>query len=276
MKPDHVTFIGVLSACCHVGLVDDGWHYLNHMSTDYHIKPVVKHYCCMVDLLGRAGHLNEAREFINEMPIKPNAAVWGSLLAACRIHNNIELGECVAEYLFELEPTKSAHYVLLSNMYAAAGRWDDREKVRKLMRERNVKIRPGISWIELKNRVYTFLVGDRSHPQTDEIYLTLDILCEKMKEEGYVPNTNFVLHDVEEELKQDIIFHHSEKLAIAFGLINTAPLTPIHIFKNLRVCGDCHLATKFISKIGKREIVMRDSNRFHHFKDGQCSCGDYW
>eukprot|EP01018_Ginkgo_biloba_P009810 Gb_15639 [translate_table: standard] len=275
-NPNCVTFVGVLSACCHAGLVDDGWQYFHSMSQDYHITPSVEHYCCMVDLLGRAGHLDEALDFINRMPIKPNAAMWGSLLGACRIHNNIELGTCVAEHLFELNPENAGHYVLLSNIYAVAGRWDDLEKVRKMMKDKRIQKMPGCSWIEVNNKVYSFLVGDRSHPQTHEIYTKLERLFGQMKEAGYVPDTNFVLHDVEEEQKEHILCYHSEKLAIAFGLINVSPGTPIRIIKNLRVCGDCHSAIKFISKIVMREIVVRDANRFHHFKDGGCSCGDYW
>eukprot|EP01018_Ginkgo_biloba_P031910 Gb_25359 [translate_table: standard] len=275
-NPDHVTFVGVLSACCHAGLVDDGLQYFNCMSHSYHVTPVMEHYCCIVDLLGRAGRLDEAQDFINKMPIKPNANIWGSLLGACRIHTNIELGEHVAERLFELNPYTAAPYVLLSNIYAASSRWDDIEKVRKMMKDRKVKKTPGCSWVEVNKKVYAFLVGDRSHPETDKIYAKLESLSGQMKEAGYVPDTGFALNDVEEEHKVHILSHHSEKLAIAFGLINTSPGTPIRIIKNLRVCGDCHSAIKFISKIVAREIVVRDANRFHHFRDGWCSCGDYW
>eukprot|EP01018_Ginkgo_biloba_P008642 Gb_28779 [translate_table: standard] len=276
IKPDHVTFVGVLSACCHAGLVDDGWQYFNCMSQDYHITPALEHYCCMVDLLGRAGRLDEAHDFIIKMPIKPDASVWGSLLGACRIHSNIELGESVAERLFESDSKNAAHYVLLSNIYAMAGRWNDAEKVRQLMKDRSVKKMPGCSWIEVNNKVYAFLVGDKSHPQTQKIFEKLETLSGQMKEAGYVPDTSFVLHDVEEQQKEHILCHHSEKLAIAFGLINTPSGAPLRIVKNLRVCGDCHSATKVISKIVAREIVVRDANRFHHFKDGWCSCGEYW
>eukprot|EP01018_Ginkgo_biloba_P019015 Gb_21714 [translate_table: standard] len=276
MKPDKVTFIGVLSACCNAGLVHDGLQYFNRMSQDYHITPAVEHYGCIVGLLGRAGHLDEAYNFINIMPIKPNAAVWRSLLGACRIHSNIELGELVAERLFELDPKNDAQYVLLSNIYASAGWWDDVEKVRKMMKDRRVKRMPGCSWIEVNNKVYDFLTGDRSHPQLEKIYAKLESLSGQMKEAGYVPDTKFVLHDVGDEQKEQILSRHSEKLAIAFGLINTPPGTPIRIVKNLRVCGDCHSATKFISKIVAREIIVRDAHRFHHFKDGHCSCGNYW
>eukprot|EP01018_Ginkgo_biloba_P037426 Gb_17091 [translate_table: standard] len=276
MKPDHITFVSVLSACSHAGLVDEGWHYFDCMIRDYGITPILEHYACMVDLLGRAGLLDEAQGFIEEMPLEPNASVLGALLGACRIHCNIKLGEHVAERLFDLKTKDTGHYVLLSNIYATAGRWDDVAKVRTMMKDRGLKKIPGCSVIEINNKVHTFLVGDRSHPQSEKIYATLETLAGQMEEAGYVPDMNFVLHDVEEEVKEHMLCSHSEKLAIACGLINTNPGSPIRITKNLRVCGDCHIATKFISKIVRREIIVRDANRFHHFKDGLCSCGDYW
>eukprot|EP01018_Ginkgo_biloba_P003260 Gb_27377 [translate_table: standard] len=276
MSPDHITLVCVLSACCHAGLVDEGRQYFNCMTQCYHITPTMDHYICIVDLLGRAGRLDEAQNVINKMPINPDATVWRSLLGACRVHNNIELGEQVAKHLFELEPENAAPYVLLSNIYAAAGRWDDTENVRKMMKDRKVKKTPGCSWIEVNKQMHTFLVGDRSHPQTQKIYAKLEKLSRQMKAAGYVPDTRFVLYDVEEQQKEQFIRHHSEKLALAFGLINTSPGTAIRVIKNLRVCGDCHSAMKFISKIVAREIVVRDAIRYHHFKDGWCSCGDYW
>eukprot|EP01018_Ginkgo_biloba_P010114 Gb_03354 [translate_table: standard] len=275
-KPNDITFVSVLSACSHAGLVEEGCKYFDCMSRDYCITPRVKHYACMVDILGRAGRLDEAHDFIKKMPIVPDAAVWGALLGACKIHSNIELGECVAAHIFHLQPDNVGYYVLLSNIYAAAGKWDDVAKVRALMNNRGLKKTPGCSFIELDNMVHTFCVNDRSHPQSDKIYAMLETLAGQMKDVGYMPNTDCVLHDVEEEVKECMLGSHSEKLAIAFGLINTNPGTPVRITKNLRVCGDCHVATKFISKIVRREIIVRDANRFHHFKDGLCSCGDYW
>eukprot|EP01018_Ginkgo_biloba_P030400 Gb_19693 [translate_table: standard] len=276
VKPDDITFVAVLSACSHAGLVNEGWQYFDQMSRDYGIIPRVEHYACMVDLLGRAGRLEEAHEFIKNMPIKPDAGVWGALLGACRVYCSTKLGELVAEHLLELEPENDGNYVLLSNIYAAAGRWDDVAKMRKLMKDKGLKKTPGCSWIELNNRLHAFLAGDTSHPQSEEIYAMLESLSGKMEAAGYVPDTNFVLQDVKEEEKESILCSHSERLAIAFGLINAPPGTPIHITKNLRVCGDCHTATKFISEIVGRKIIVRDANRFHHFKDGMCSCGDYW
>jgi pentatricopeptide repeat protein len=276
VKPNDITFVCVLSACSHAGLVNEGQHYFDSMTGDYGITPRIHHYACMVDLLGRAGHLYEAEDLINKMPYEPNAAVWGSLLGACRIHGHMELAQRAAERLFELEPQNAGNHVLLSNIYAAAGRWDDVEKVWKLMKDSGVKKDKGRSWIELKNKVHVFVVGDRSHPLTEEIYSVLERLTEQIKEAGYVPETNYALHDVEDQQKEHLLGHHSEKLALAFGLISMPSGFTIQIKKNLRVCGDCHTAFKFISNIVGREIVVRDTNRFHHFKNGKCSCGDYW
>jgi pentatricopeptide repeat protein len=276
LKADHVTFTVVLSACSHVGLVDEGRHYFNSMNHNHGIEPKMEHYACMVDILGRAGKLDEAWEFINKMPFQPGALVWQTFLGACRIYDNIDGAKHTAEHLLELEPHDSSTYVLMSNIYAAAGRWDDVAKVRKMMKDKGVKKDPGCSWIEVRDKVHAFVVGDRSHPKTEKIYAKLESLIKQIVEVGYVPNTNIVLHDVEEEQKKHSLSHHSEKLAISFGLISTPPGKPIRIIKNLRVCGDCHSAMKFISKIVEREIVVRDANCFHHFKNGLCSCRDYW
>eukprot|EP01018_Ginkgo_biloba_P033346 Gb_20187 [translate_table: standard] len=199
MMPDDTTFTGILSACSHAGLVEEGWQYFDLMSHDYCFTPTLKHYACMVDLLGRAGHLDEAYDFINNMPIKPNAQVWGALLGACVANCDIELGECVAEYLFNLEPQNVVNYVLLSNIYAAIGRWDDVAKVRKMMKDRGLKKSPGCSRIEVKNRLSKFLAGDKSHAQTEKIYAMLEKLDGQMAEAGYVPDMNFVLNEVEEK-----------------------------------------------------------------------------
>jgi pentatricopeptide repeat protein len=274
--PDHITFIGVLIACSHTGLVDEGWKYFECMKSDYGLAPKLEHYACLVDLLGRAGYLDEAHDIIKKMPFDPHSTVWGALLGACRIHCNIELAEQAAEHLFELEPNNAGYYVLLSNIYAEAGRWEDVAKLRTMMKEREVKKQPGYSFIEVNKEVHTFLVGDRAHPQSEKIYAMLETLYGQMKEAGFVPNTNLVLQDVEEEMKENMLCSHSERLAIAFGIINSSPCTPIRIMKNLRVCNDCHNATKFISRVVGREIIVRDANRFHHFKVGLCSCGDYW
>nr|ABR17838.1 unknown [Picea sitchensis] len=275
-KLDHIAFTAILTACSHAGLVDQGLQYFQCMKSDYGLAPKLEHYACLVDLLGRAGHLDEANGIIKNMSLEPDANVWGALLGACRIHCNIELGEQAAKHLFELDPDNAGYYVLLSNIYAEAQRWEDVAKLRKMMKEKGVKKQPGCSVVAVHRDVQTFLVGDRTHPQSEQIYAMLEILYEQMRKAGYVPNTNLALQDVEEEAKENILSSHSEKLAISFGIINTSPGIPIRIMKNLRVCSDCHNATKFISKIVGREIIVRDANRFHHVKNGFCSCGDYW
>lgn len=197
MKPDHVTFIGVLSACSHTGLVDKGWQYFDSMKREYFITPRVEHYACMVDLLGRAGQLDEAYNFIKRMPVEPDASVWGALLGACRIHRNIELVKCVSEHLIELEPENIGNYVLLSNIYAASGRWDDVAKVRTILKGKGLKKSPGCSWIEVKNQVHAFISGDRSHPESEKIYAMLDSLTMQIKGAGYFPDASLALHDGE-------------------------------------------------------------------------------
>ncbi|KAL7161495.1 hypothetical protein ACSBR2_042038 [Camellia fascicularis] len=276
IAPDYITFVNVLSACAHSGLVEEGCHYFRYMTEVHGIEPRSEHFGCMVDLFGRAGLLEEARKLINEMPMSPDASVLGALLGACRIHGNIEVGEKIGEKLIELEPCNSGRYVLLANVYANAGRWQDVANVRKLMNDRGVKKAPGISMIELEGIVYEFIAGGRVHPQAKEIYTKVDEMLEHVRYVGYVPDTDGVLHDIDEEESENPLHYHSEKLAIALGLLKTKPGETLRITKNLRVCKDCHTVSKLISKIYDREIIVRDRNRFHHFKGGECSCGDYW
>ncbi|CBI21289.3 unnamed protein product, partial [Vitis vinifera] len=276
VKPNYITFVSVLAACSHAGLLEEGWHWFKAMSHEFDVEPGVEHYGCMVDLLGRAGYLKEAFDLIKGMKLRPDFVVWGALLGACRMHKNVDLGEISARKLFELDPKNCGYYVLLSNIYADAGRWEDVERMRILMKNSGLVKPPGFSLVDIKGRVHVFLVGDREHPQHEKIYEYLEKLSMKLQEVGYVPDMTSVLHDVGHEEKEMVLRVHSEKLAVAFGIMNTVPGTTIHIIKNLRVCGDCHTAIKFISKIVDREIVVRDSKRFHHFRDGLCSCGDYW
>lgn len=273
---DSITFIGVISACTHGGFVEEGERYYDMMVNDHQISPTMEHYSCMVDLYSRAGMLEKAMDTINGMPYPASAPVWRSILAGCHVQRNLELGKLAAEKLISLQPDHSSSYVLLSNIYAAAGKWKERAEVRKMMDERKVRKEAGYSWIEVKNKTYFFLAGDVSHPLLDRIYAKLKELGVRLRDYGYRPDTNYVLHDVEEEHKEAILSRHSERLALAFGLIATSPETPIQISKNLRVCGDCHNVIKLVSMIERREIIVRDSNRFHHFNSGSCSCGDYW
>ncbi|KAL5726713.1 hypothetical protein ACHQM5_009729 [Ranunculus cassubicifolius] len=276
IRPDDVTMIGVLSACSHSGLVDKGTEYFHSMGPSYGITAKPQHYTCMIDLLGRAGFLDKAQDLMENMPCEPDAATWGALLGSSRVHGNTELAEKAAHRIFEMEPDNSGMYVLLSNLYASSGKWSEVRKMRVLMRDKGVHKVPGYSWIEVQNRVHTFSVGDSVHPEKDRIYAYLEGLAMRLKKEGFVSSTKMALHDVEEEEKEHMLRYHSEKLAVAYGILTIPKGRPIRVIKNLRVCEDCHNAIKYISKIEGRLIILRDSNRFHHFKDGSCSCGDYW
>ncbi|XVF27601.1 hypothetical protein REPUB_Repub14bG0122300 [Reevesia pubescens] len=276
VSPNQITLVSVLCACNHAGLVPEAKQYFGSMRKLFGFEPMQEHYACMIDLLGRAGRLDEAMELVNRMPFQADASVWGALLGAARIHKNVELGQRAAEMLFTLEPEKSGTHVLLANIYASVGMWDNVANVRRLMKDYNMKKEPGVSWIEVKDKIYTFIVGDRSHARSEEIYAKLDELSHRLNKAGYVPMVEFDLHDVGRSEKEKHLYHHSEKLAVAFGLIATPPGASIRVKKNLRVCVDCHTAFKYICKIVSREIIVRDINRYHHFKDGSCSCGDYW
>ncbi|XP_020552541.1 pentatricopeptide repeat-containing protein At1g56690, mitochondrial-like isoform X2 [Sesamum indicum] len=276
VQADDITFVGVLSACSYSGKVKEGKQIFALMKSK-NIEPTTEHYACMVDLLGRAGQLNEAMNLINEMPVEADAVVWGSLMGACRNHMNPELAEVAAKKLLQLEPNNAGPYVLLSNIYASKGRWVDVAKLRKNMRSRKVSKSPGCSWIEVEREVHMFTGGEsKTHPEHMEIIKFWEKLGGMLREAGYNPDGAFVLHDVDEEEKAQSLRHHSEKLAVAFGLLKLPEGVPIRVMKNLRVCGDCHTAIKLIAKLIGCEIILRDANRFHHFKDGICSCNDYW
>ncbi|KAF8405774.1 hypothetical protein HHK36_007852 [Tetracentron sinense] len=276
IKPDEVVVLAILTACSHSGLVDQGLIFFNSMRFDHLIEPTVKHYTCLVDLFGWAGRLEEALSFIESMPIKPDFVIWGALFCACRAHKNIKMAELASEKIQQLEPRHIGSYIFLSNIYAAVGRWEDVERVRLTMKNRGVEKDPGWSYIEVEGQVHSFVAGDRGHKRSEDIYLKLEELVLGAREQGYMPDTGWVLHNIEEEEKEDALGSHSEKLALAFGLISTPPGMAIRIVKNLRVCGDCHSMMKYASKMSNREIILRDIKRFHHFKDGACTCMDYW
>ncbi|XP_011628825.2 pentatricopeptide repeat-containing protein At3g24000, mitochondrial [Amborella trichopoda] len=276
VRPNEVTFVSVLYACSHAGLVTEGIRYFDTMFSDHGIEPVMHHYACVVDLLGRAGRLDDALDFITRMPMQPNALVWRALLGSCRIHNNLEMGLFAAENVLKLEPEDDATYVLLSNMYAISGRWDKVTTVREKMRDSGIKKMPGLSWIEIGRVTHVFGSRDESHPQKKPIYEKLDELIDSIKVAGYVPQTSHALHNVDDEEREGFLCHHSERIAVAFGLLSTCDGSPIQIFKNLRVCGDCHDALKYMSLVTCRKITVRDVSRFHHFAAGDCSCGDFW
>ncbi|PPS04537.1 hypothetical protein GOBAR_AA16106 [Gossypium barbadense] len=268
--------LGTALVDIHGGLVEKGLELFESMKRNYGIEPRLEHYGCVVDLLGRAGKLAEAEKFVLEMPVKPNVPIWGALLGACRIHRNAEIAERVGNILIPLLPEHSGYYVLLSNIYARTNRWENVETMRQMMKEKGVKKPPGYSLIEVDGKVHNFKMGDKLHPEIEMIERKWDEILRKIRLAGYTGNTSDALFDIDEEEKENALHRHSEKLAIAYGVMRTEAPAPIRIVKNLRVCEDCHTATKLISKVFGRELIVRDRNRFHHFREGSCSCMDYW
>ncbi|KAL1829852.1 hypothetical protein ACET3Z_008264 [Daucus carota] len=275
--PNSVTFIAVLSACAHAGLVQEGREAFAAMTRDHGLVPKMEHHVAMVDMLGRAGLLDEAFQHIKDLDsVGPAPAMWTAMLGACKMHKNVNLGVQVAEHLLAAEPEISGHYVLLSNIYAMAGRTDRVEVVRNMMIQKGLKKQVGYSTVEIDQKTYLFSMGDKSHVETTAIYKFLDELMQQSRAAGYVPVSESVMHELEEEEREYALRYHSEKLAVAFGLLKTKQGMTITIVKNLRMCEDCHAALKFISVICSREIIIRDKLRFHHFQNGSCSCMDYW
>lgn len=280
VQPDHASFVALLFACSHAGLVEEGVEIFESMSENYGIVPHLDHYACMVDILGRAGRIREAEKLISKMPMEPDSVVWSALLGSCRKHGKTELAKLAADKLKELEPGKSLGYVQMSNVFSSGGNFDEAGLIWKEMKGYGVRKEPGLSWIEIGNQVHEFASGGRSHPEREVISRKIEGLIGQLKEMGYVPETSLALHDVEEEQKEEHLYHHSEKLALIFAIMNQDSLSRggsvIRIIKNIRICVDCHNFMKLASKLFQKEIVVRDSNRFHRFSNGVCSCNDYW
>nr|DAD39137.1 TPA_asm: hypothetical protein HUJ06_013460 [Nelumbo nucifera] len=247
LRPDAQTFLAVLSACASAETVEEGFIHFESMKNEYGISPGIEHYLGVVDVLGASGHVTEAKEFIENMPVEPTAAVWETLMNFAKLHGDIDLEDHAEELLVVLDSSKA---------------------VANKIPTQPPKKRSAVNMLEGKNRV--------SEYRSATPYKGEEVKGLNMKEAGYVPDTRYVLHDIDQEAKEQALLYHSERLAIAYGLISTPARTPLRIIKNLRVCGDCHNAIKIMSKIVGRELIVRDNKRFHHFKDGKCSCGDYW
>ncbi|XP_030534229.1 pentatricopeptide repeat-containing protein At4g32450, mitochondrial [Rhodamnia argentea] len=267
LKPDGQMFIAVFSACAAVGDIHEGMLHLESMSKEYGIVPSMEHYVSVVDMLGRTGHLDEAMEFVEKMPLEPSVGIWETLMNLCRIHGHTELGDRCAELVEQLDPSRLNEQSRSGQVPVTASDIA-KEEEKKKMAKKNL--------LEARSTVHEYRAGDMSHPETDRIYTQLRGLRGLMKEAGYVPETRFVLHDVDQESKEDALLAHSERLAISYGLLSSPARSSIRVIKNLRVCGDCHNALKIMSKLVGREFIMRDAKRFHHIKDGVCSCRDYW
>ncbi|XP_015875878.2 pentatricopeptide repeat-containing protein At5g27110 [Ziziphus jujuba] len=198
LKPNGATFVAVLSACRHFGPIEEGLLLFHTMIQEFKITPELVHYGCVVDLLCRGGRINEAKEFIESMPIKPDATLWRALLSACRVNSDIELAGTIFEKLVEIEPMNAGNYVLLSNIYAAAGLWSEVRKVRKWLQEKGLRKPPGMSWIVVRSQVHYFTAGDVSHPQSHIIYENLYSLLALIKENGYIPDFHQAFQDEED------------------------------------------------------------------------------
>ncbi|EPS60782.1 hypothetical protein M569_14020, partial [Genlisea aurea] len=276
ISPTGVTFLSILHACSHAGLVEEGERIFSSMVDDHGFEPTSEHYACLVDIFGRAGKLQKAFNFINNMPIVPGPGEWGALLGACMIHKDIDIAHVASRKLIALDHESAGHHVLLSNLYSISQSYPQAASLRETIKKKNLMKTPGCSLIEVKGHTHVFKSNDLSHPQLQSIYSELEMLVWKMKDSGYIVETLTALHDVEDEEKELTVKVHSEKLAIAFGILMSGEKEDIRIIKNLRVCLDCHNFTKFVSKITERAIIVRDANRFHHFRNGACSCRDYW
>ncbi|CAN1745864.1 Pentatricopeptide repeat-containing protein At4g19191, mitochondrial [Linum perenne] len=183
LKPNSITFLSVLQACSHGGFLEKGWELFNLMTKEYNINPGVDHCSCMVDLLGRAGRLNEVLDFVLNMPVKPDAAIWSALLCYCKIHNKVEIAEYAASRLFELDPTVAVPYVEMANVYASAGKWENFAGIRNLMKHNRLKKYPGKSSVEVNGKLFDFTVEDRRHVEGKTIYAVLENLVLQLKEE---------------------------------------------------------------------------------------------
>ncbi|KAG7537383.1 Pentatricopeptide repeat [Arabidopsis suecica] len=280
VAPNHVTFLAVLSACAYSGLSEQGWEIFLSMSEVHGIKPRAMHYACMIELLGRDGLLDEAIAFIRRAPLKTTVNMWAALLNACRMQGNLELGRVVAEKLYGMGPEKLGNYVVLYNMYNSMGKTAEAAGVLETLESKGLSMMPACTWVEVGDQTHSFLSGDRfdSYNETvkREIYQKVDELMEEIYEYGYLAEEKNLLPDVDEKEEERVGRYHSEKLAIAYGLMNTPEWNPLQITQNHRICKDCHKVVEFISLITGREMVVRDASRFHHFKEGKCSCGGYW
>ncbi|XP_020598234.1 pentatricopeptide repeat-containing protein At2g03880, mitochondrial [Phalaenopsis equestris] len=275
-RPDYVTFIGLLFACSHAGLVEIGRMHFESMERVYGVTPGPEHYACMVDLLGRASRVSEAVDILSQAGHAADTTVWKTLLAASRVHCNVDVAEWAAKELLRLDPSDATTYVMLANVYSRAGRWMDVAMMRGMMRATGVSKEPGCSWVEAGGQVHVFHVEDRAHPLAAKIFAKVGEMLERALAEGYVVDTTCALQDATEEERERGLAHHSEKLAVAFGLMDSPKGKPIRVYKNLRICGDCHTAIKLVAKVYERVIVLRDANCFHHFSGGNCSCSDFW
>ncbi|EPS72112.1 hypothetical protein M569_02645, partial [Genlisea aurea] len=247
LTPNEQTFLAVFEACATADAIEEAFLHFESMRTDYSIHPSIEHYLGVLGVLGKTGHLDEALSYIETLPFEPTPVIWEALMNYARIHGDIDLEDHAEELMVSLDPTKA---------------------VANKIPTPPPKKQTAINMLQGRNRIPEF--------RNPTIYKDEEKIRAAKKEQAYVPDTRYVLHDIDQEAKEQALLYHSERLAIAYGLISTPARTPLRIIKNLRICGDCHNAIKIMSRIVGRELIVRDNKRFHHFKDGKCSCNDYW
>ncbi|TVU28102.1 hypothetical protein EJB05_19611, partial [Eragrostis curvula] len=274
--PDAAVYVGVLNACSRAGLLDDGLRCFDRMRLEHKVAPNAQHYGCMVDLMARAGRLDDARVLIGSMPTGPTDTAWRSLLNACRIHGNLELAEHALQELRRLGAANAGDYVIVADMHARGKDWDAAAALRTEAVNRGLAQSAGFSAVEVRGEVHRFVSQDMSHPRTHDIYEMIHQMEWQLRFDGYRPDTSEVALDVDEEEKRRVVAAHSQKLAMAFGLLATPEGAPVRIVTNLRMSKECHAYSALISEIFQREIVVRDRNRFHRFRRGACTCGNNW
>ncbi|GJN30253.1 hypothetical protein PR202_gb18544 [Eleusine coracana subsp. coracana] len=263
--PDGLTFLAVLTACSNAGAAADAEFWLEAMRSKYNLKPGLEHYTCVVGAMARVGRLEDANSVACTMPCKPDAAVWRTLLMGCVVHRRVHMAESMGQKLLEIDANDDSAYVMLANIYSSAGKMDEMAKAWTTMRDRGVRKEGGRSWIEVRGQVHVFVANERRHEQISEIDNKLNELIREVEKLGY-RETN------------EGFWHHSERLALAYGLIGGAVPSgkALRIVKNLRICAHCHEFFKYASIVIDRVIVVRDVNRYHTVKNGACSCRDYW
>ena len=280
VAPDHVTFLGLLTACSHSSLGEEGLRHFFAMKLVHSIEPRIEHYGCLIDLLSRAGRINEARLSMEVLPVPPDAAMWRALLSGCRKHGRTDI--TMSALLPQLSKGGcSSDFLLLSGLHLAAGQWSSAETVWRRMKEYGLRKKAGLSWVEFGGRVEQFKAGERwrqssSIVDVEGMQRVLEALTKAAREMGFEAIGEVVGFDLLEEEKEANLMYHSEKLAVAYAVVKTAPGTEIRVTKNLRACVDCHHWLKAASKFLGRVIVVRDRIRFHHFVMGSCTCKDFW
>ncbi|MCL7032094.1 hypothetical protein MKW94_006685 [Papaver nudicaule] len=264
-SPDGKMFLGVLYACSTLCDINEGMLHFESMSKVFGITPSMDHYVGVVSMLGSAGYLDEAFEFIESMPVEPSIDVWETLMNLCRIHGKLETGDLCAHVVAGLDPSR-----LSAKAKAGLVPVNPSDHVIAEKRKKYSGQKP----FGLQNKVDQFRTGDTSHPHNDKIYRHLETLSAHMKESGYIPVLRLAMHDVEDECKATALLAHSEKLACISSLLSSPARSQMRIVKNIKVCVDCHNALKIISKIVGRRILVRGNKAWHHFEDGACSCKD--